>query len=421
MMKNFHINSSGKTLPYPFQLPLNSMILVAFCLLLSVSAALSGCQTQEASPSQSKANAASERPPLITVASPSERLTASAELISPTTTPQAGTYALSGILAYPEAEDVEVFAPVAGRIVKAYVSEATDPLQDIRQGQALYILESPEWMNAQLDYQLLESFNSINLYSTTESQAAQKAWKTKWRNAGIPESAIKRFLQTKKASDKLTITAPIAGHLHVEADMPVASSIALEGQEVAAGDALMRLTPMREMVALVPLSGGNPGIKVGDKVIVIGENAGSEAMVGVVEGYEPRALSASSENGTSTLPTLRIRVNASHDGGASSNMAMRVGARVTITPFYSDKPTAKNAQGLFLPASALLPLSGEGAYAVFVATGEGQTLAFRRVSAQRKPSGQFEVRSGLSAKDRVAEHPALLLDPETQILPPTNL
>lgn len=400
-----------KWLTFDFQRTYNLMMIV--CLWLCFGAVLGGCQGEAEKPSSSASPSASARIPLITVASPGERLSASAELIQPTANPTAGTFALQGTLGYPQAEDELVFAPLAGRITHAYVSDNGDGLQTIRKGQALYVLESPEWLNAQLDYLLLESFNSINLYKTTESQAAQKAWRTKWRNEGVPEAAIQRFLTTRKQSALITISAPISGHLHTEVDMPAA----LEGQEVAAGDALMRLTPMREMVALVPLSGGNPGINGGDKVVVIGEDAGSQAMVGVVEGYEPRQKMVKEESPTSpSLPILRIRVDAAHGAGDNKTMAMRIGARVLVTPTHTDKPRALASNSVFLPSSALLPLKAAGLFGVFVATGEGQTMAFRRVQALRRPSGEFEVLQGLTSKDRVARHPALLLDPETQIL-----
>lgn len=133
-----------------------------------------------------------------------------------------------GAVAFDERLLEVVQARVTGYVTRLHVKA---PLSQVKRGQALLEVLSPEWQAAQQDYlALLDAQASI-------VDPIRGAARQRLTVLGVPEATIASIERTRKTNATITISAPIEG---------VVTELAVrEGGAFSAGDALVRINGLR--------------------------------------------------------------------------------------------------------------------------------------------------------------------------------
>ncbi len=295
---------------------------------------------------------------------------------------------LSGRVVVPNAALDQVLAPVDGRVESLLV----DPGQDVRAGQALVRIRSPQVVDlqrelvaarsraalagsrAQRDQQLHEegiiARNRLleSQAAAAEAEATLRAQLQMLRLAGFSDAALERIRSAGDITPVVTLGAPRAGRV-------LQQSVAA-GQAVASGEPLLRLAALdRLWVEMQATREQAQGIRMGDAVAVPGCAEAGRVVASAV------LLDAQSQ-------TLTVRAEMPR---AAQCLAPNQFVEAAISP--------RAAPGLLsVPESSVVQHSG-GSY-VFVRLADGlQPVA---VQVERRAGGSAWVRGALAAGAPVA-------------------
>ncbi|HSD39095.1 MAG TPA: efflux RND transporter periplasmic adaptor subunit [Rhodocyclaceae bacterium] len=283
-----------------------------------------------------------------------------------------------GSIAYDERDQVVIQARTAAYVERLNVRATLDR---VARGQALVELYVPDWVAAQ------EEFLSVRRMQGSDLSSLVDAARNRMRQVGMNDEQIRAVETSGKVQARITLRAPIGG--------VVVELLVREGMTVAPGATLFRLNGTATMWANaeVPESQAalvRPGVAV---------EARSPALPGTL--FKGRVQAILPEVNAATR-TLKARVELANPNGMLApgmfvNMAVAGGAARTV---------------LLVPSEAVIQTGKRTV--VMLAEGEGK---FRPVDVEigADSNGETEIRSGLTAGQRVVASGQFLLDSEASV------
>ena len=266
----------------------------------------------------------------------------------------------------------------SGWIEKIHVDETG---VEVRKGQALFDIYSPELVSAQEELLLARR-------SEGEEGVRTQASRTRLRNWDVPSSVIDKVIEARQTRRTITVRAPRSGY--------VLHKSVVEGARINAGSDLYRIGNLQEIwVNTEVYESDAPWVRVGQKAVMeLGFQAGAP-LVGSVSYVYP-TLNRSSR-------TLTVRLEFPNPG-----LALKPGMFATVRI-----ETRRKDDALIIPTEAIIH-SGERQM-VFVAESIG------RYSPRDIDTGLVgdrhltEVLGGLDEGDQVVVSGQFLLDSESQL------
>lgn len=267
---------------------------------------------------------------------------------------------------------------VDAQVVRLWVKA---PFESVAAGAPLAALEAPAWASAIAEYLALRDADSA------EARALAGDARRRLQRLGLAEADIRAAERGGQRTAQVIMHAPISG---VITELPVR-----EGQWLRPGDLLARINPLDSVWLEAALPQAQAAqLAAGAKVDISVDALGGRSRQGEVEQVLPQIDSRS------RTQTVRI-VLANTDGALVPGQF----ARVTL-----QLPPGKPA--LWVPDEALI-LTGEQAR-LALDEGEGR-YRIAVVTTGRRAQGHTEIRSGLSAGQRVVLSGQFLLDSEASV------
>jgi RND family efflux transporter MFP subunit len=292
-----------------------------------------------------------------------------------------------GRVEQPEAQLAAVSARIGGRVDKLYVQYTGE---NVRRGQAVADVYSPEVATAIADYRLAQE-NSNRLRQSDDPNARTQA------EALV--SASQRKLELWGISDK-QIQAPETGGvphvtLYASASGSVVDRKVTQGQYVNAGDTLLTVADLSEVWIKADVYEDQlPQIRRGQEVEITAEALPNRTLHGHVDFIEPQANPQ-----TRTVPV--------HVHVANPGMRLLPGMFVSAS-FVSQAPT----ESIVVPRSAVLDTGTRKI--VYVARPNGVFEA-REVAVGTPSDDLYPVNSGLSRGDKVVLSGNFLIDSQAHL------
>ncbi|MGH9580772.1 MAG: efflux RND transporter periplasmic adaptor subunit, partial [Terriglobales bacterium] len=297
------------------------------------------------------------------------------------------------VLAVGRVEEAEtrlatISARVGGRIDRLFVDFTG---QDVREGQAIALLYSPEVVASAEEYRLARE-HLKQLGSRAEPQAIERARdlvaasRRRLELWGIREEQAREMEEPGVPRVHITIHSPVSG--------VVTERRVTEGQYVREGDVLYTVSDLSTVwVKAEVYESDLPRVKVGQSVEITAESFPGRKLTGRVGFIEPM-LNAQ----TRTAP---VRVEVPNPG-----MRMRPGMYVNATLLGRGEET------LAVPRSAVLDTGLRKV--VYVALGAGR---FEGRQVELGPPGEqyYAVLAGLKEGERVVTRGNFLIDSQTRI------
>jgi Cu(I)/Ag(I) efflux system membrane fusion protein len=282
----------------------------------------------------------------------------------------------------------EVTTKVAGFVEKLYVNAVG---QDVRAGQPLFELYSPELLASQGEYllarQTAASFQQSSLPEVRRGgQDLASAARRRLELFDVPAEFIERLEATGKAERRVAFRAPFPGVVTVKN--------VVEGQRVEPGMNLLTVSDLsRVWVVAQVYEAEASAARDGRTAVVTLPYDAAVRLVGRVTFVYP-TLDTDSR-------TLRVRLEFANPG-----MALKPGMFVNV------ELATDQSRGVIVPDSAVID-SGTR-QVVFVQGEEGQ-FAPREVHVAMRANGQAVITSGLADGARVAISANFLLDSESRL------
>jgi Cu(I)/Ag(I) efflux system membrane fusion protein len=279
-----------------------------------------------------------------------------------------------GSVAWNERDLYLVQARANGYVERLYVRA---PLDHVRKGQALADVYVPDWVAAQEDY----------LAARRMSGDLADAARQRMRLAGMSQEQIRQIEKSGKVHPRLTITSPVSG---VVAELAVR-----EGMTIMAGAPLYRINGLATVWvnAEIPEAAAaqvRPGSAVEARAAAWPAITFQGKVGAILPEIDP------------TTRTLKARIELANPQG---RLVPGMFATVSLTP------TARKAV-LLVPSEAVIQTGTRSV--VFVASEDGK-FAPVEVQTGSEANGQTEIRSGLSAGQKVVASGQFLVDSEASL------
>jgi Cu(I)/Ag(I) efflux system membrane fusion protein/cobalt-zinc-cadmium efflux system membrane fusion protein len=295
-----------------------------------------------------------------------------------------------GLVTYEEDQQFSVNSKIDGWVERLYVNQQG---QEVKKGQPLLEIYSPELVAAQQEY-LLAAGNRRRLatspYPEIASGAARllTAARTRLRYWDISADQVRTLERTGHVQKTMT--------LYSAHDGVVTSKKVLQGMRIMAGAELLQIADLSRVWINADIYEYEiPWVKVGQAVQVELPYAGGKVLDGVITYIYPYM-----ENATRTV---KARIEVANPGFA---LKPEMYANVSITAAVVD-------DALTIPVTAVLN-SGKG-QTVFVALGKGKFAPRRVTSGVKDDSGHVQVLSGLEKGDEVVVSAQFMLDSESRL------
>lgn len=275
-----------------------------------------------------------------------------------------------------------VHTRISGWVTKLHVDFVG---QNVKKGDPLLELYSPDLLQTQLDYLLaLENWESLG--KSAASRRLVDAARRRLELYDVPADEIERLNKTRKARDTLQLRAPISGR--------VLARNVREGSYVQPVEDLYRIADLSVVWLQAKLYQYElPHIEVGQPVRVVLPSGPNVEIPGKVSFVEPTLQEA--------VRTVNVRVALDNPKGA-----LRPG-------MYADLLIAHDmGSGLLVPESGLLR-TGERSLAFRVLDGNRFEPVEVRLGSRFKD--HFEVLGGLKEGDEVVTSAAFLIDSESRL------
>ena len=257
-----------------------------------------------------------------------------------------------------------------GYIEELFVSKTGE---HVHAGQPLFRVYSPDIQKAQIDL----------MYTSGQDGTAQRL-----RNLGVPESHIRKVLETHTNMRTVDWPAPASGDV-IEKNV-------INGQRVRAGDELFRIADHTHLWIIADVAETDlPAVKIGTRATVTVRAYMNQPIVGEVTFIYPE-LKAETR-------TARVRIELPNP---DDHLKIDMYADVVFDTGAGDSPVVS------VPASAVID-SGQR-QVVLVAKGEGR-FEPRPIKVGRRGEGYIEVLEGLSTDDEVVTSATFLIDAESNL------
>jgi cobalt-zinc-cadmium efflux system membrane fusion protein len=318
----------------------------------------------------------------------------------------APVFRLNGRLAWNEDRTVRIYTPFAGRVMRILVQ----PGDRVRQGQALAVISSPDYGQAQADARRAESDYALaekNLSRLTELEqhgvAPMKDLQSAQADHARAQAELARTRERLKlyggrgsgVNQAYTLSSPVAGTV-VEKNINPGQELRPD-QMLANAPALFVVTdPSYLWVILDATERDLASIQRGQQIAIRSPVYHDEDFTARIESISDFLDPA----------TRTIKVRASID-----NSHRRLKAEMFVTA----ELRGEQVMQLQVPAKAVFFQGGQ--HFVFVGNGTG-TFTRRKVTIGDEQQGSVEIRDGVGAGDRIVTDGALMLQ---QILQPSRI
>ena len=286
--------------------------------------------------------------------------------------------AAAATVGYDERDVALVQARANGFIEHLRVRATLDP---VRQGEPLADLYVPDWVAAQEEYLAVKGLKSPGAADLLEGA------RQRMRLAGMTDDLIRAFEASGKVQSRITVTAPITG--------VIAELSAREGMTVMNGAPLFRINGLAKIWVNVEVPESlEAQVHSGDAV-----KARTPALPGTVFAGKVGAVLPNVSLATRTR-TVRIELS-NPDGKLVPGMFVTV-----------QFATGGAGDVLLVPSEAVIETGTR--HVVLLAEAEGK---FRPVNVEigAESGGQTEIRSGLTAGQRVVVSGQFLIDSEASL------
>jgi membrane fusion protein, copper/silver efflux system len=284
----------------------------------------------------------------------------------------------SASVAYDERDVALVQARASGFVERLRVRATLDT---VHAGEPLADLYVPDWVAAQVEYLAVRNLKSPGAADLVDGA------RQRMRLAGMPKELIQTLEKSGTPQSRFTLLAPISG--------VVTELIAREGMTVTVGAPLFRINGLRRVWvnADVPETLGEQ-VRPGDAV-----QARTAALPGVAFDGTVSAVLPSVNLATRTL-TARVEL-------ANPKMQLLPGMFVSV-----QFAPAAQSNALLVPTEAVIETGTRRI--VLLAEGDGR---FRPVDVETgaQGGGQTEIRSGLTAGQKVVVSGQFLIDSEASL------
>jgi len=295
-----------------------------------------------------------------------------------------------GLVAYPEPQQYAINTKIGGWIEKLYVNETG---QQVKKGQKLLEIYSPELVSAQEEY-LLALKNSNTLVQSPFPQIAEgarqllEASKRRLQLWDISDAQIARLEKNRRVEKTLALFAPHSGI--------VSMKMVQEGQFAKPGTDLLTISDISKVWVQADIYEYElPWVKVGQKADIVLPFVGSKQVSATLDYLYPYI-----EPKTRTVkarfvldnPTLELKPD------------MYVNVHLRTSP-------VENV--LAVPAEAVLH-SGEKE-TVFIALGDGKFKPRQVKTGVQDDQGNLQIVQGLLDGERVVTSAQFMLDSESKL------
>ena len=300
--------------------------------------------------------------------------------------PVAGSWRTTGRVQVDPRRVRKTNVKVSGYIDRLYVDFVG---REVREGQPLFSLYSPELLAAENEYILaLQTRDALKQAGSADpsGSALVDAARRKLELWDVPRGEIDRIVATRTPSRTLTFVSPVSG--------VVTAKNVVQGASVVAGDAPYEITDLGEVWVMADAYEGDLGrVRVGMPAILTVQTYPGRTFRGKVSFIDPILDPASR--------TAKVHMHFPNPGG------------VLKPEMYGDVVLeGREREGLRIPADAVVRAGTRDV--VFVALGEGK-FAPREVQLGTKSDSDVEVLKGLAAGEQVVTRANFLIDSESQL------
>jgi Cu(I)/Ag(I) efflux system membrane fusion protein len=299
-----------------------------------------------------------------------------------------------GEIKYDETQQKTLAAYIDGRI-ESLKADYTGI--EVKEGESLGLLYSPDLYSAQVEYvktlEFNERSNSSNARVRNSNDRLTKSSRQRLIELGMTEPQIKNLETNRNAQRTLELFAPISG--------TVIEKMATQGQYIKAGAPIYRLADLSKVWLVLELFPEDAkAIELGQKVSATTQSLGSESFEGTVEFIEPTV--------DPKMRTVGVRVAIDNESGFLKPGEF---AQATLTI-----PLAMNEgmqqETVVIPRNSLLSIGKTSLAYVETKPGEFQ---LRKIKTGPTVNGMVAVFEGIAAGENVVSKSTFLLDAQMQL------
>lgn len=299
-----------------------------------------------------------------------------------------------GEIKYDETQQKTLAAYIDGRI-ESLKADYTGI--EVKEGESLGLLYSPDLYSAQVEYvktlEFNERSNSSNARVRNSNDRLRKSSRQRLIELGMTEPQIKNLETNRNARRTLELFAPISG--------TVIEKMATQGQYIKAGAPIYRLADLSKVWLVLELFPEDAkAIELGQKVSATTQSLGSESFEGTVEFIEPTV--------DPKMRTVGVRVAIDNESGFLKPGEF---AQATLTiPLASNE--GMQQETVVIPRNSLLSIGKTSLAYVETKPGEFQ---LRKIKTGPTVNGMVAVFEGIAAGENVVSKSTFLVDAQMQL------
>lgn len=299
-----------------------------------------------------------------------------------------------GEIKYDESRQKTLSAYIDGRIedLKADFTGV-----EVKRGESLGLLYSPDLYSAQIEYLKTLEFNENNSSSNPRvrntNQRLLKSSRQKLVELGLTEQQIRKLETGRVASRVLDLFAPISG--------TVIEKKATIGQYIKEGEPIYRLADLSKVWLVLELFPEDArAVQLGQPVKATTQSLGSESFDGVVEFIEPTV--------DAKTRTVGVRVAVNNQDGSLKPGEFATASLTIPVSAKKGSPT----ESVVIPRNSLLSIGKTSLAYVEIKPGE---FELRKVKTGPSVNGMVAVFEGIEPGDHVVSKSTFLLDAQMQL------
>ncbi|MFT5303582.1 MAG: Cu(I)/Ag(I) efflux system membrane fusion protein, partial [Mariniblastus sp.] len=299
-----------------------------------------------------------------------------------------------GEIKYDETQQKTLSAYIDGRI-EELTADYTGI--EVKKGESLGLLYSPDLYSAQVEYvktlEFNEKSNSSNSRVRSSNERLLKSSRQRLVELGLTEPQIKNLESGRVAQRTLDLYAPISG--------TVIEKMATPGQYIKAGAPIYRLADLSKVWLVLQLFPEDAkAIQLGQIVTATTQSLGSESFEGTVEFIEPTV--------DLKMRTVGVRVAINNEKGFLKPGEF---AQATLTiPLAANDGVPQET--VVIPRNSLLSIGQTSLAYVETKPGEFQ---IRKIKTGPSVNGMVAVFEGIDVGENVVSKSTFLLDAQMQL------
>ena len=300
-----------------------------------------------------------------------------------------------GEIKYDETQQKTLAAYIDGRI-ESLKADYTGI--EVKEGESLGLLYSPDLYSAQVEYvktlEFNERSNSSNARVRNSNDRLTKSSRQRLIELGMTEPQIKNLETNRNAQRTLELFAPISG--------TVIEKMATQGQYIKAGAPIYRLADLSKVWLVLELFPEDAkAIRLGQKVSATTQSLGSEPFEGSVEFIEPTV--------DPQKRTVGVRVAIDNTEGILKPGEF---AQATLTIPLGSRQDGTTQETVVIPRNSLLSIGTTSL--AYVETKPG-FFQLRKIKTGATVDGMVAVFDGIAAGENVVSKSTFLLDAQMQL------